>query len=155
MAGGRSHRGGALAIAAVAAVAAALGATACGGSSAGKEDPAKMPVTGPGAPQGAATPEAAIREFFAAKREGDAARGCSLESEDFQKAQYGSAGQACLDNLANKQQQKVWREEIKIDDLDEAPDSAAARIRPNSGSTTPAEITLVRGEGGWLVNSLR
>ena len=114
-----------------------------------------MPVTGPGAPTGAPDPETAIRDFFAAKRNGDAQRGCELESEDFQKAQYGSAGQACLNNLANKQAQKVWREEIKIDDLDEAPDSAAAKIRPNSGSDTPAEITLVRGEGGWLINSLR
>jgi hypothetical protein len=50
---------------------------------------------------------------------------------------------------------KVWAEEIKIDKLEVAPDSAAAKIRPNAGSDTPAEITLVRGEGGWLVNSLR
>ena len=140
--------------AAVAAIVLALALLACGGGTK-KEDPATMPVTGPGAPKGAPTPEAAIRDFFAAKREGDVEGGCSLESEDYQKAQYGSAGQACLDNLANKQPQKVWREQIKIDELDKAPDSAAAKIRPTSGSNTPAEITLVRGEGGWLVNSLR
>ena len=148
--GGIQGRSGAT----VAAFAAVLVLAACGGGSK-KEDPATMPVTGPGAPKGAPNPRAAIVDFFAAKREGDTERGCSLESEDFQKAQYGSAGQACLDNLANKQAQKVWAEKIKIDDLDEAPDSAAAKIRPNSGSDTPAEITLVRGEGGWLVNSLR
>jgi hypothetical protein len=150
MAGGIHQRGGA----AAAALVAALALAACGGGSS-KEDPAKMPVTGPGAPKGAPNPRAAIVDFFAAKREGDTRRGCELESEDFQKAQYGSAGQACLNNLANKQPQKVWREKVKIDELDEAPDSAAAKIRPNSGSNTPAEITLVRGEGGWLVNSLR
>ena len=137
----------------VAALAAALVIAACGGSK--KEDPAKMPVTGPGAPVGAPSPEAAIRDVFAAKRSGDTKRGCELESEDFQKAQYGSAGQACLNNLANKQPQMVWRENVKIVDLDKAPDSAAAKIRPNSGSNTPAEITLVRGKGGWLINSLR
>lgn len=140
--------------AAGAALAAALALAACGGGSE-KEDPAKLPVTGPGAPKGAPNPKLAITEFFAAKREGDVERGCSLESEDFQKAQYGSAGQACLNNLANKQPQKVWRQTVKIDELDEAPDSAAAKIRPTSGSNTPAEITLVRGEGGWLINSLR
>ena len=130
----------------------AFGLTACGKK---KEDPAKMPVTGAGAPKGAPSPRAAIVDFFEAKRTGDTRRGCELESEDFQKAQYGSAGQACLDNLANKQAQRVWAEEIKIDDLDEAPDSAAAKIRPNSGSDAPAEVTLVRGEGGWLIHSLR
>ena len=149
MVGGGTHqRVGAT----VAAVFAAALLAACGSS---QEDPAKMPVTGPGAPTGAPDPEAAIRDFFTAKREGDTNRGCALESEDFQKAQYGSAGQACLNNLANKQPQKVWRATIKIDKLDKAPDSASAQIRPNSGSETPAEITLVRGEGGWLINSLR
>ena len=150
MACGRIHQ---RRFAALASLLSVLVLGACGGSS--KEDPAKIPVTGPGAPTGAPNPEAAIRAFFAAKREGDTRRGCELESEDFQKAQYGSAGQACLNNLANKHAQKVWRVNIKIDDLDEAPDSAAAKIRPNSGSNTPAEITLVRGEGGWLINSLR
>jgi hypothetical protein len=143
------HQRGAAAGAALLAV---LALGACGKK---EEDPAKLPVTGPGAPVGAPDPEAAIRDFFAAKRSGDTRRGCELESEDFQKAQYGSAGQACLNNLANKQPQKVWRATIKIDKLDKAPDSAAAKIRPNSGSNTPAEITLVRGEGGWLINSLR
>ena len=131
----------------------ALALGACGSSK--SESPAKMPVEGPGAPKGAASPRTAIIEFFDAKRTGDTERGCSLESKDFQIAQYKQAGQACLDNLANKQPQPVWANPVKIDKLDEAPDSAAARIRPNAGSDAPAEITLVRGEGGWLVNSLR
>ena len=151
MAGGGIHQRRTAATAALLAVL-AFALPACGKK---QEDPAKAPVTGPGAPTGAPSPRAAIIEFFAAKRTGDTRRGCELESEDFQKAQYGSAGQACLDNLANKQAQKVWAEEIKIDELDEAPDSAAAKIRPNSGSNTPAEVTLVRGEGGWLIHSLR
>lgn len=149
--GGNHRRGSAGAAALMTMLAVAL--TACGGKK--EQDPAKQPVTGPGAPKGAPSPRAAIEGFFDAKRTGDTERGCSLESEDFQKAQYGSAGQACLNNLANKQPQKVWAEDVKIDELDEAPDSAAAKIRPNSGSDTPAEITLVRGQGGWLVNSLR
>ena len=139
-------RGGAICLIAVLALA------GCGKK---EEDPRTVPVEGPGAPVGASNPRAAIDEFFAAKRTGDTAAGCALESEDFQISQYGSAGQACLDNLANKQPQKVWAVEIKVDKLDEAEDSAAAIIRPNAGSDTPAEITLVRGKGGWLVNRLR
>ena len=135
------------------AFAASLALGACGSEK--PKTPAEVPAEGPGAPKGAASPRTAIIEFFDAKRTGYTERGCSLESKDFQIAQYKQAGQACLDNLANKQPQKVWAKEIKIDKLDEAPDSAAARIRPNAGSDTPAEITLVRGEGGWLVNSLR
>jgi hypothetical protein len=127
----------------------------CGGGSKQQMQTRTQPVEGPGAPKGASSPRAAIVEFFAAKRTGDAEAGCSLESEDFQIAQYGSAGQACLDNEANKSPQKVWAEEIKIDKLEETQDSAAATIRPNAGSNTPAEITLVRGKGGWLVNRLR
>ena len=138
----------------VAALVSALALGACGKKQ--EEPPGKIPVPeGPGSPKGASTPREAITQFFEAKRVGNAELGCSLESKDFQIAQYKSAGQACLDNLANKQPQTVWAEEIKIDKLDEAPDSAAARIRPNAGSDTPAEITLVRGDGGWLVNSLR
>lgn len=137
-----------------AAIVAALALGACGSSSK-SEPPGKLPAEGPGAPKGAPSPREAIVQFFDAKRTGNAELGCSLESKDFQIAQYKQAGQACLDNLANKKPQTVWAEEIKIDKLDEAPDSAAARIRPNKGSDTPAEITLVRGEGGWLVNSLR
>jgi hypothetical protein len=133
---------------------AALALSACGSSSK-SEPPGKQPAQGPGAPKGAPTPREAIIQFFEAKRVGNAELGCSLESKDFQIAQYKQAGQACLDNLANKQPQTVWAKKIKIDKLDEAPNSAAATIRPNAGSDTPAEITLVHGEGGWLVNSLR
>ena len=114
-----------------------------------------LPVTGPGAPHGAPSPREAIVDFFEAKRTGNTELGCSLESEDFQRAQYNGTGEACLKSSVNQHPQKVWAEQIKIDKLDEAPDSAAATIRPNAGSDTPAEITLVRGEGGWLVNSLR
>lgn len=137
----------------IGALAAALALGACGGKK--SEPPSKMPVEGPGAPKGASSPREAIQQFFDAKRTGNAELGCSLESEDFQISQYKLAGQACLANVANKRPQPVWAEDIKIDKLDEAPDSAAARIRPNAGSDAPAEITLVRGEGGWLVNSLR
>lgn len=136
----------------VAAFAAALALGACGKK---QEKTETMPVTGPGAPKGAPSPRAAIEQFFDAKRTGNTELGCSLESEDFQKAQYQAAGEACLKSSVNQQPQKVWAENIKIDKIDEAPDSAAATIRPNAGSDTPAEITLVRGEGGWLVNSLR
>lgn len=136
----------------VAAFAAALALGACGKK---QEKTETMPVTGPGAPKGAPSPRAAIEQFFDAKRTGNTELGCSLESEDFQKAQYQAAGEACLRSSVNQQPQKVWAENIKIDKIDEAPDSAAATIRPNAGSDTPAEITLVRGEGGWLVNSLR
>ena len=138
----------------IAAIVAALALSACG-SSKKSEPPGKMPAQGPGSPKGAPNPRAAILQFFEAKRVGNAQLGCSLESKDFQIAQYKQAGQACLDNLANKKPQTVWADPVKIDKLDEAPDSASARIRPNAGSDTPAEITLVRGEGGWLVNSLR
>ena len=134
------------------AVVAALALSACGG---GSGRPEVVPVEGPGAPKGASSPRAAITEFFDAKRTGATEAGCALESEDFQIAQYKAAGEACLKSSVNQQPQKVWAEVIKIDKLDEAPDSAAATIRPNAGSDTPAEITLVRGKGGWLVNSLR
>jgi hypothetical protein len=136
----------------VAALVAALSFGACGKK---QEKTETIPVTGPGAPNGAPSPREAIVQFFEAKRTGNTELGCSLESEDFQKAQYNGTGEACLRSSVNQQPQKVWAEEIKIDKLDEAPDSAAAKIRPNKGSDTPAEITLVRGEGGWLVNSLR
>ena len=136
----------------VAALVAALAFGACGSK---KSEPQTVPVEGPGAPKGADSPRAAINQFFEAKRTGNTELGCSLESKDFQIAQYQGAGEACLKSSVNQQPQTVWAEEIKIDKLDEAPDSAAAKIRPNKGSDTPAEITLVRGEGGWLVNSLR
>ena len=136
----------------VAALVAALAFGACGKK---QEKTETMPVTGPGAPNGAPSPREAIVQFFDAKRTGNTELGCSLESEDFQKAQYNGTGEACLRSSVNQHPQKVWAVEIKIDKLDEAPDSAAARIRPNAGNDTPAEITLVRGEGGWLINSLR
>ena len=136
----------------VAALVAALAFGACGKK---QEKTETIPVTGPGAPNGAPSPREAILMFFAAKRSGNTELGCSLESEDFQKAQYNGTGEACLRSSVNQHPQKVWAEEVKIDKLDEAPDSAAARIRPNAGNDTPAEITLVRGEGGWLINSLR
>jgi hypothetical protein len=136
----------------VAVLAASLAVAGCGKS---QERTETMPVTGPGAPKGAPSPREAIVQFFEAKRTGNTELGCSLESEDFQRAQYQGTADACLRSSVNQQPQKVWAEEIKIDKLDEAPDSAAARIRPNAGSDTPAEITLVRGDGGWLVNSLR
>jgi hypothetical protein len=136
----------------LAALAMALTLGACGKK---QERTETMPVTGPGAPKGAPSPREAIVQFFEAKRTGNTELGCSLESEDFQRAQYQGTGEACLRSSVNQQPQKVWAEEIKIDKLEEAPDSAAATIRPTAGSDTPAEITLVRGEGGWLVNSLR
>ena len=136
------------------AIVVALVVGACG-SSKKSEPPGKMPAEGPGAPKGAPSPREAINQFFAAKREGNTELGCSLESKDFQIAQYQGTGEACMKSSVNQQPQKVWAETIKIDKLDEAPNSAAARIRPNAGSDTPAEITLVKGEGGWLVNSLR
>jgi hypothetical protein len=132
-------------------VALALGA--CGKKS--EPPPGEMPVSGPGAPKGAPTPREAIIQFFEAKRTGNTELGCSLESKDFQIAQYKGAGQACLSSSVNQSPQKVWAKKIKIDKIDEAPDSAAAIIRPNAGSDTPAEITLVHGDGGWLVNRLR
>jgi hypothetical protein len=131
----------------------ALSLAACG-----KEEPkppGEMPATGPGAPKGAPTPREAITQFFEAKRTGNTELGCSLESKDFQIAQYQMAGEACLKSSVNQHPQAVWAETIKIDKLDEAPDSASATIRPNKGSDTPAEITLVHGPGGWQVNSLR
>ena len=137
---------------AAAALAAALAVAGCGQK---QEKTETLPVTGPGAPTWAPTPRDAIVQFFDAKRSGSTEAGCALESEDFQKAQYNGTGEACLKSSVNQHPQEVWAEDIKIDKLDEAPDSAAAKIRPNAGSDTPAEITLVRGEGGWLVNSLR
>jgi hypothetical protein len=136
----------------VAALVAVFAFAACGSQ---KSGPPTTPVAGPGAPNGAASPREAIIQFFDAKRTGNTELGCSLESEDFQIAQYQGAGAACLKSSVNQHPQKVWAETIKIDKLEEAPDSAAAKIRPNAGSDTPAEITLVRGKGGWLVNSLR
>jgi hypothetical protein len=134
------------------AIAAMLAIGACGKES---KPPGEMPATGPGAPKGAPTPREAIIQFFEAKRTGNTELGCSLESKDFQIAQYKGTGPACMKSSVNQSPQKVWAKTIKIDKLDEAPDSAAATIRPNNGSDTPAEITLVHGEGGWLVNSLR
>jgi hypothetical protein len=131
----------------------AFGAVGCGKKK--ETNPAELPATGQGAPKGAPSPREAIVQFFAAKRTGDTELGCSLESKDFQVAQYNGTGVACMKASVNQHPQKVWAEEIKIDKLDQAPDSAAAKIRPNAGNDTPAEITLVRGEGGWLVNSLR
>ena len=137
----------------VAALVAALAFGACGKQK--EKNPAVLQAKGPGVPKGAPSPRAAIIGFFDAKRLGETEQGCNLESKDFQVAQYNGVGPACMRASVNQHPQKVWAEEIKIDKLDEAPDSAAAKIRPNAGSDTPAEITLVRGEGGWLVNSLR
>ena len=137
----------------VAALVVALSFGACGKKK--ETNPAVLPAEGPGVPKGAPSPRAAIIGFFEAKRLGETEAGCNLESKDFQVAQYNGVGPACMRASTNQHPQKVWAEEIKIDKLDEAPDSAAAKIRPNAGSDTPAEITLVRGEGGWLVNSLR
>ena len=139
-------------------MAAALGALALPLAACGKKketNPAVLPASGPGVPKGAPSPREAIVGFFEAKRLGETEKGCNLESKDFQVAQYNGVGPACMKASVNQQPQAVWAEEIKIDKLEEAPDSAAATIRPNAGSDTPAEITLVRGEGGWLVNSLR
>jgi hypothetical protein len=136
-------------------LAAALVATFAFAACGKEEKPETMPVTGQGAPKGAPTPREAIVQFFAAKRTAQTEKGCSLESEDFQKAQYNGTGVACMKASVNQHPQKVWAIETKIDKLDVAPDSAAAKIRPNAGNDTPAEITLVRGEGGWLINSLR
>jgi hypothetical protein len=120
-----------------------------------EKNPAVLPAKGPGVPKGAPSPRAAIIGFFDAKRLGETEQGCNLESKDFQVAQYNGVGPACMRASVNQHPQKVWAEEVKIDKLDVAPDSAAAKIRPNAGSDTPAEITLVRGEGGWLIESLR
>ena len=137
----------------VAVLAAALAFGACGKQK--ETNPSQLPATGPGAPKGAPNPREAIEQFFQAKRSGNTELGCSLESKDFQVAQYNGTGEACLKSSVNQHPQKVWAAQVKIDKLDEAPDSAAAKIRPNAGNDTPAEITLVRAEGGWLVNSLR
>ena len=137
----------------MAALVVALSFGACGKKK--ETNPAVLPAKGEGVPKGAPSPRAAIVGFFEAKRLGETEAGCNLESKDFQVAQYNGVGPACMRASVNQHPQKVWAEEIKIDKLDEAPDSAAAKIRPNAGSDTPAEITLVRGEGGWLVNSLR
>src|SRR5215213_2911975 len=153
MASGGSIRRARFVAALIATLLVALPLGACGKKK--EPPPGEVPAGGPGAPKGAPSPREAIVDFFEAKRTGNTEYGCSLESKDFQIAQYGSAGQACLHNEANLNPQKVWAEEIKIDKLEEAPDSAAATIRPNAGSNTPAEITLVHGDGGWLVNSLR
>ena len=136
-----------------AALAAVLALAACGKKQ--TPPPGEMPAIGKGVPKGAPSPRAAIVGFFEAKRTGATEAGCNLESKDFQIAQYQSSGDACMKSSVNQQPQKVWAPVVKIDKLEEAPDSASARIRPNNGSDTPAEITLVRGEGGWLVNSLR
>jgi hypothetical protein len=137
----------------MAALVVALAFGACGKKK--ETNPAVLPAKGEGVPKGAPSPRAAIVGFFEAKRLGETEAGCNLESKDFQVAQYNGVGPACMRASVNQQPQKVWAEEIKIDKLDEAPDSAAARIRPNAGNDTPAEITLVRGKGGWLINSLR
>jgi hypothetical protein len=138
-----------------AAVLTVLGLPVAGCGKQKEKNPAVLPAKGPGVPKGAPSPRAAIIGFFDAKRLGETEQGCNLESKDFQVAQYNGVGPACMRASVNQHPQKVWAEEVKIDKLEVAPDSAAAKIRPNAGSNTPAEITLVRGEGGWLVNSLR
>jgi hypothetical protein len=138
---------------AVLVVALAVPVAGCGKQK--ETNPAVLPAKGPGVPKGAPSPREAIIQFFDAKRLGQTEKGCNLESKDFQVAQYNGVGPACMRSSVNQHPQKVWAEEIKIDKLEVAPDSAAAKIRPNAGNNTPAEITLVRGEGGWLVNSLR
>jgi hypothetical protein len=138
-----------------AAVLTVLGLPVAGCGKQKETNPAVLPAKGPGVPKGAPSPRAAIIGFFDAKRLGETEQGCNLESKDFQVAQYNGVGPACMRASVNQHPQKVWAEEIKIDKLEVAPDSAAAKIRPNAGNNTPAQITLVRGEGGWLVNSLR
>jgi hypothetical protein len=136
------------------ALVAALALAACGSSSQSKP-PGEQPASGPGAPKGAPTPREAIIQFFEAKRTGNTELGCSLEAKDFQIAQYKGVGQACMNSEVNMKPQKVWAETIKITKLQQAHDSASATIFPTKGSDTPAEISLVRGEGGWLIYSLR
>jgi hypothetical protein len=133
-------------------IAGTLGIAACGGSDDGGTttgDAAKPAETG------AATPEAAIQQYFTAKRLGKAADGCALETEKYQTAQYGSAGQACLDDQANKSPQAVWADTTKIVSIDKSGESATATIQPNAGTPAEARITLVRTGGGWLVDSLQ
>jgi hypothetical protein len=138
--------------AAVLVAAAAL--AACGGGSDGDSssgDAAKPAAAAKGAP----TAEAAVQQYFTAKRTGDAAAGCALETEKYQTQQYGSAGQACLDDQANQMPQAVWAEETKIVKIDESGDSATAVIQPNAGSDAEAQMALVRVDGGWLVDLLQ
>lgn len=138
-----------------AAVLAASMLVACGGSDGKQGKQGKAPAAKPGAPSGAATPDAAIKQYFTARRLGKAAEGCALESEAFQTLHYEGVGQPCLDDAANKMPQAVWAEDTKIVDLKATGDSAAGTIQPNAGSDAQAQVALVRVDGRWLIDSLR
>ena len=129
---------------------------ACGGSDGDSGDKPRGDAVpqSEAAPKGAATPDAAVKEYFTAKRLGNAADGCALESENYQTQHYGSAGQACLDDQANKMAQAVWAEDTKIVSIEEAGDSATAVVQPNAGSDAQAQVGLVRVDGKWLVDTL-
>jgi hypothetical protein len=151
---GRLWRGSRLwaSLAVVACAAAAAGG--CGGD----EEKSSSPVSTAeqaAAPEGAADPRSAIQAWFTAKRLGKGDAGCALESDDYQTQQYGSPGQPCLDDEANKQPQTVWAEQIRIVSLKDSGDSALATVEPNAGTAARAQIGLVKTGGGWLVDTFR
>jgi hypothetical protein len=136
----------------------AVALPACGGddkSSSGGGGSSSDSTAAAGAPKGAADARAAIQAYFTAKRLGQAEQGCALESERYQTDHYGGVGEPCLQDLANKQPQAVWAEQTKIVAFQETADTATATIEPNAGSPAQATVTLVKSDGGWLVDTLQ
>ena len=100
--------------------AAALLVSGCGGdddsdAAATPESTAESTAESPAETEVAtADAEAAIQDYFAAQRAGDAAAVCALEDEAWQTTKYGEPGQACLDDLANNTAQTVWADPVKV-----------------------------------------
>jgi len=109
-----------------------------------------------GASTGAAgDPREVIAAWFTAARTGDTQAKCDLEAEAYQVDQYGSAGQACLEDLANTQPQAAWAETVKIVSLDQSGEFATAVVQPNAGGPAEATVSLAKGDAGWQIAGFR
>jgi len=144
-----------------AAVACTGGLAACGDDDEKTTSTAGSPATTAAAGTATTGPAAAgdlrevIAAWFTASRTGATQAKCDLESEAYQVEQYGSAGQACLDDAANGQAQPVWAEDVKVVSLDQAGEFATAIVQPNAGGPAEATVSLRKGDAGWQISGFR
>jgi len=137
------------------------GLAACGDDDKKTTSTASSSATPPAEASTAGTPAAAgdlrkvIAAWFTAARTGDTQAKCDLEAEAYQVDQYGSAGQACLEDLANTQPQAAWAETVKIVSLDQAGEFATAVVQPNAGGPAEATVSLAKGDAGWQIAGFR
>jgi len=137
------------------------GLAACGEDDKKTTSTAAAPATTPAAEASTSGPADAgdlrevIAAWFTAARTGATQAKCDLESEAYQVDQYGSAGQACLEDLANTQPQAAWAETVKIVSLDQAGEFATAVVQANAGGPAEATVSLKKEDAGWMISGFR